>query len=147
MNGFVVVDASLAFKWLVSEEDSNRAQALSRSWANDGIQAAAPYLMPVEVANALHRRVALGELAVPDAVRLLEHLLASGIELRDEPDIHVRALQFANRLQQGAVYDAHYLALADILGCEYWTADERFYRAALSSSQNVHWVGEFAVLE
>ena len=145
MNGFVVVDASLAFKWLVSEENSDRAQALSRSWANDGIQAAAPHLMPVELANALHRRVARSELAVSDAVRLLEHLLASGIELRDEPDLHARALQLASRLQQGAVYDAHYLALADILGCEYWTADERFYRAALSSAQNVHWVGEFAI--
>ncbi len=147
MNGFVVVDASLAFKWLVSEENSDRAQALSRSWVNDGIQATAPYLMPVEVANALHRRVVRGELEVSDAVRLLEHLLASGIELRDEQDLHVRALRLASRLQQGAVYDAHYLALAGILGCEYWTADERFYRAALSSAQNVHWVGEFALLE
>ena len=144
MNGFVVVDASLAFKWLVKEEHSDRAQALSRSWANDGIQASAPYLMPVEVANALHRRVARGELTVSDAVRLLEYLLASGIELRNEQDLHVRALRLANHLQQGAVYDAHYLALAEILGCEYWTADERFYRAAMSSAQNVHWIGEFA---
>ncbi len=144
MNGLVVVDASLAFKWLVSEENSDRAQAISRAWANDGIQTAAPYLMPVEVANALHRRVARGELSVSDAVRLLRYLLASGIELRDEPDLHLRALQLASHLQQGAVYDAHYLALADILGCEYWTADERFYRAALSSAQNVRWIGEFA---
>ena len=144
MNGFVVVDASLAFKWLVSEEHSDRAQALSRSWANDGIQASAPYLMPVEVANALHRRVARGELTVSDAVRLLEHLLASGLELRNDQDLHVRALRLASHLQQGAVYDAHYLALAEILSCEYWTADERFYRAALSSVQNVHWIGEFA---
>lgn len=147
MNGLVVVDASLAFKWLVSEENSDRAQAISRSWANNGIQAAAPYLMPVEVANALHRRVTLGELSVSDAVRLLEYLLASGIELRDAPDLHVRALQLASHLHQGAVYDAHYLALADILGCEYWTADERFYRAAAPSLRNVHWIGEFAVPE
>ena len=85
MSGFVVVDASLAFKWLVSEENSDNARAISRAWANEGIQAAAPYLMPVEVTNALHRRVLRGELSVEDAVRLLEHLLASGIELRDEP--------------------------------------------------------------
>ena len=88
MNGFVVVDASLAFKWLVSEENSDLAHSISRSWANNGIQAAAPYLMPVEVANALHRRVVRGELTVEDAVRLLEYLLASGIELRDEPNVN-----------------------------------------------------------
>ena len=39
MNGIVVVDASLAFKWLVSEENSDLAQSISRSWANNGIQA------------------------------------------------------------------------------------------------------------
>ncbi len=147
MNGIVVVDANLAFKWLVSEENSDLAHSISRSWVNNGIQAAAPYLMPVEVANALHRRVVRGELTVEDAVQLLEYLLASGIELRDEPSLHARALQISSRLRQGAVYDAHYLALADILGCEYWTADESFYRAAAPSPQNVHWIGEFAAPE
>ena len=147
MSGFVVVDASLAFKWLVSEDNSDKARAISRSWANEGIQAAAPYLMPVEVTNVLHRRVARGELSVEDALRLLEHLLASGIELRDEPGLHSRALELAGQLRQGAVYDAHYLALADILGCDYWTADERFYRATVLVSQNVRWIGEFAAPE
>ena len=147
MNGIVVVDASLAFKWLVREDNSDQAQAISRSWADNGIQTAAPHLLPVEVANALHRRVVLGELTVEDAMRLLEHLLASGIELREDPNLHARAMQIAGQLRQGAVYDAHYLALADILGCEYWTADERFYRAAAPVSQRVRWIGEFAAPE
>ena len=147
MNGVVVVDASLAIKWLVSEENSDKARASSRSWANAGTQAAAPYLMPVEVTNALHRRVVRGELTVEDAIRLLEYLLASGIELRDEPGLQVRALQLASRLRQGAVYDAHYLALAETLGCDFWTADQRFYRAAVSVTQNVRWIGESAAPE
>ena len=147
MNRRVVVDASVAFKWLVSEENSDRARALSRSWANQGIQAAAPYLMPTEVTNALHQRVVRGELSVGDAVRLLEYLLASGFELRDPPDLHIRALQLASQLRQRAAYDVHYLALADILGCEYWTADERFYRASSPADANMRWIGEFAVPE
>ena len=103
MNGIVVVDASLAFKWLVREENSDQAQAISRSWADNGVQTAAPHLLPVEVANALHRRVVLGELTVGNAVRLLEHLLASGIELREDPNLHARAMQIAGQLRQGAV--------------------------------------------
>ena len=73
--------------------------------------------------------------------------LASGIELREDPNLHARAMQIAGQLRQGAVYDAHYLALADILGCEYWTADERFYRAAAPVSQRVRWIGEFPAPE
>ena len=50
MNGLVVVDASLAFKWLVEEEHSDKADALGRMWASQGTRSAAPYFMPVEIA-------------------------------------------------------------------------------------------------
>ena len=144
MNGVVIVDASLAVKWLVREEHSDEARAISRSWASEGTRTAAPYLMPVEVANALHRRVVRGELAADDAARLLENLLASGIELREPPGIHVRALEVARELAQGAVYDSHYLALAQKLDCDLWTADEKFFRVARQAAPNIRWIGELA---
>ena len=78
------------------------------------------------------------------AVRLLDGLLASGIELREPPGIHTIALQLADQLQQGAAYDAHYLALAEIPGREFWTADERFNLAATSSFNQVRWLGSFS---
>ena len=143
MNGHVVVDASLAFKWLVKEERSDEARAIARSWEGRGVQTAAPHFMPVEVANALHRRVTRNEMSVEEAVGLAESLLASGIELRDPPDLYGRALELASRLEQGAVYDAHYLALAEALDCELWTADETFFRAASPVVDNVRWIGEF----
>ena len=99
--------------------------------------------MPVEVANVLHRCVVRGELTVEAAVRLLETLLASGVELRDTPDLNSRALELADQLQQGAVYDAHYLALAESLDCDLWTADARFFRAASRGTVTVNWIGQF----
>ncbi|MBI4234324.1 MAG: type II toxin-antitoxin system VapC family toxin [Chloroflexi bacterium] len=144
MNGLVVVvDASLAVKWLVSEVHSEKAYALARSWAQAGMQPVAPYLMPVEVANALHRRVARKEVSATAAVRLLDGLLASGIELREPGSIHIRAIELATQLRQDAAYDAHYLALAETLNCDLWTADERFYRAVTVFSRRVKWLGAF----
>ncbi len=145
MNGFVVVDASLAFKWLVKENHSDKAIALARSWDSDGIRPVAPYLMPVEVANALHRRVVRKELTLETATRLMESLVASGIELRETPQLHGRALELADRLRQAAAYDAHYLVLAETLECDLWTADEKFYRAASPTAGNLHWIGEFSM--
>ena len=142
MSGLVVVDASLAVKWLVPEVHSDKAYTLARSWAAEGTQPIAPYLMPVEVANALHRRVVRREVTVAAATGLLESLLASGIELREPARLHSRALELADRLGQNAAYDAHYLALAEILNCELWTADERFYRAASSTFKFVKWLAE-----
>lgn len=143
MNGSVVVDASLAAKWLVNEVHSDKAFALARSWARSGIQPVAPYLMPVEVANALFQRVLRAQVSLEVATRLLQGLLDAGIELREPTDIHSRALELATRLQQGAVYDAHYLALAESMDCELWTADQRFYEAASAVSGRVKWLGSF----
>ncbi len=147
MNGLVVVDASLAVKWLVDEEDSDKAHAVLESWVARGVTRIAPYLMLFEVANALHRRVARGELSVDNSARMMTRLLGSSLELRQSPGLHVRALELASRLSQAAVYDAHYLALAESLNCELWTADYRLYRMASSEAENVRWIGEFSVIE
>ena len=97
----------------------------------------------MEVANALHRRVTQNEMSLEEAVGLAKSLLASGVELHDPPDLYGRALELASRLNQRAVYDAHYLALAETLECELWTADEMFFRAASPVVENVRWIGEF----
>ena len=147
MSGSVVVDASLVVKWLVEEDDSDKAHATLQSWVARDVTRIAPHLMPFEVANALHRRVLRGELNAGDGIRMMARLLASRLELHQPPDLHVRALQLASQLKQSAAYDAHYLALAESVGCELWTADERFYRAASPSIANVRWLGEFVAPE
>ena len=142
MSGSVVVDASLAVKWLVEEDDSDKAHAILQSWVAQDITRIAPYLMPFEVANVLHRRVLRGELSVGDCTRMIARLLESSLELQQPPGLHVRALQLASQLNQSAAYDAHYLALSESVGCDLWTADERFYRAVSLGINNVRWIGE-----
>ena len=144
MNGFVVVDASLAVKWLVDEEDSDKAHAVLESWVAQDVTRIAPYLMPFEVANALHRRVVRGELSVGNSARMMTRLLGSRLELHQSPGLHVRALELASQLSQGAVYDAHYLALAEEFGCELWTADQRFRLAVDQRVESVQWIGEYS---
>ena len=100
MSGSVVVDASLAVKWLVEEDDSDKAHAALQSWVAQDITRIAPHLMPFEVANALHRRVLRGELNVGDSIRMIARLLASRLELHQPPGLHVRALQLASQLKQ-----------------------------------------------
>ena len=145
MNSHAVVDASLAFKWLIWEADTDRALSLLESWESEGVTLVTPSLMPFEVANALRKLENRGELSVEEAIRLIESLLSSRIQLHQPPGLHERALEIAHRLGQSAAYDAHYLALADILDCEMWTADRRFYRAASAQFENVRLLGEFSV--
>ena len=147
MSGFVVVDASVAVKWLVREEDTDKALAILREWYDEDVTPASPHLLPFEVANALHRKVFRGQLSVGDSSRMILQLLGSRLELHQTAGLHTRALELTSELQQGAVYDAHYLALAEELGCELWTSDQRFYRAVSDRVPNVRWLGEFVIPE
>ena len=142
MNDRVVVDASLVFKWLVNEEYTDVATALNRSWYDQGVRLTAPYFMLAEISNALHRRVLRGQLTLDAAKGLLDELTDLDIEYLETPRLHHRALELASQLQQGAAYDSDYLALAEALDCEFWTADERFHRVAGPLAPNIHWLGE-----
>ena len=147
MSGYVVVDASLAFKWLVREEHTDKALAILRLWHNEEVTPAAPHLLPFEVSNALHKRVTRGELSVWAGVDLIGNLLTSQIELHQPWNLHGKALEIASRFGQAAAYDAHYLALAESLGCNLWTADEKFNQSVREDDSRVRWIGEFIVPE
>ena len=139
MARLIVVDASLAVKWLLPEEFSTEARALFSQWASQQVRMVGVHLLPMEVANTLHRR----SVSAGDATRLMANFLRYGVELICDPAFHARAIELASELRQGAVYDAHYLALAESLGCEMWTADRRFHRIAADASYPVHWVGDY----
>ncbi len=49
-----------------------------------------------------------------------------------EADSHLvlRAVEWTVRLKLAAAYDSFYLAAAETLGCELWTADRRLVNAA-----------------
>lgn len=139
----MVVDASVVVKWLVDEEDSDSAQLLLDQWIAQGVERAAPNLLPFEVANVVHRQAARGLLTIENGARLIDEMLASQIRCYDSPALHRRALELAIQLGQGAAYDCHYLALAESLDCEMWTADERFYQSAIPASARLRLLREF----
>jgi len=129
VKSYVVVDASLAVKWVLREPYAEQALATAKDWAARDIRPAAPCLLLVEVSNVLHRRTLLGQISPFQAHELATAFLGLGIEIRESPQIHIRALELARELQQPAIYDTHYLALAEILGCDLFTADERFFNS------------------
>jgi predicted nucleic acid-binding protein len=49
---------------------------------------------------------------------------------------------FATRFNRPAAYDAHYLALAEMMNCEFWTADERLFNAVRDKLSWVRWLGQ-----
>ena len=122
----VVVDASLAVKWVLNEAGSDAALALLEEWVRAGVEMVAPPLLSYEGANVLHQRVRRGTLAPADALALWDDFQTIPLSYQTNPgDLIGAAIALAHRLGWPAAYDAAYLALADAREAVLWTADRK----------------------
>lgn len=116
-----MVDASVVVKWLVDEQESDRARRLLR----DEPDLHVPRLVVSEVANALSRRARRGNLEPRGAVAHMASIRRLPLRWADDPEIAEDAVQLAIELDHAA-YDCMYLALARRLGVQLVTADMEF---------------------
>ena len=141
----ICVDSSVAVKWIVLEEHSDRARALFRAARQANEPLVAPPLLPIEITNVLYRRVrSPGGMSPDEASALLAQFLAFPIALHNPAGLHQRALSLAAAYGLPATYDAHYLAVAESLGCAFWTDDRRLLRGLADRLPFVRSLGDHA---
>ena len=122
MTGYVV-DASVAVKWLVSEQLSSNAESL----LDANLTLVAPELLFAEASNALWAMVRRGDMGRADLAEAISVLKDAPIAV-PTPMRHLAAS--AARLAidlDHPVYDCFYLALAVQEQYEVVTADARFH--------------------
>lgn len=123
----VILDASVAVRWVTSEKGSDEAAALLErdlSWI-------APRLLLTEVASALRRKAAEGDLEPTVASQALDALLqavSDGVlRLAEDERVIAPALLLALSLRH-KLPDCLYLAVAERDGAALATADSRLAR-------------------
>ena len=117
-----VVDASVAIKWVVREEDSGLATALL-----DDCRLSAPDLLVPECSNILWKKTRRGELSAEHAMLAAQLLEAADIEILPTRHLLQAATRLALDLDHPA-YDCLYVALALDRGRPLVTADGRLLR-------------------
>lgn len=135
----VVVDASVAVKWLIPEEFSAHARML----LSTDYQLLAPDLLSAELGNALWKKHRRRELDSRTATRLLRDFSRIPIELH--PAGHWANAALALALRYGVtVYDALYLALAAGNRSTLVTADRRLHDTCREGRLGllVGWIGQ-----
>ncbi len=114
----LVIDASVAIKWVIEEEGTAEALTLRRQ------HLIAPDLIIPECANILWKKVRRDELSAEEA-SLAGRLLANAdIELVPMRPLMDAAIKIALLLDHPA-YDCVYLALAEQSNLKFVTADSR----------------------
>lgn len=103
----IIVDASVAVQWIAEEDTSALSdELLSRD------DLAAPELMQVEVANALRRKVWVGDMSLEHAKAGLQFIRDKVATLRVPSELLDRALEISH-LMYHPIYDCIYLSLAE----------------------------------
>ena len=124
----MIIDASIAFKWLAVEDDSDAAFALLGKF-----DLFAPILLMHEVANGLWKKARRDQIdrvvSFSDEINRIPQL----VHLVDETAHVARALEIGREFDH-AVYDCVYLAMAEARSDRLVTADTKFMAKVAGST-------------
>jgi len=120
----LVIDSSVAFKWVVLEVDSDSALRLRDDFVSGSHELIAPSIFPIELAHALTRAERQARVNHRQALVLLTEVLQLGLDLHESLALLPRAVELSSSMRIG-VYDCLYVALAERESCELVTADSR----------------------
>ena len=135
----IVIDASVAVKWVVEEDGTTEALALL-----DGGSLSAPDLLIPECANILWKKVRRSELQTDEAIMAARLLQRSDVEIVPTRGLMEEALKLSIDLDHAA-YDCIYLSLALEKDWRFVTADERLERK-LSQLKDSRFDGKVVLL-
>lgn len=143
MTSQTCVDASVVLKLLLSEPDSDKAHALWATWIEQDVETVAPCHLAFEVISVLRNHVHRRVISAEAGQAAFEAFEAQDIALVHPIGLDGRAWELAQHYDRPTAYDAHYLALAEMLGCELWTADRRLINALRGALPWVRWLGDY----
>jgi predicted nucleic acid-binding protein len=142
----LVIDANVAVWAVVPLMQDKEVDTFSRlgNWRAKGLTLTAPVLWLAEATSSIRRAVYAKILSDDNGHRAIEQLFALEIETVSLSETLCKAaFDWAARLGQARAYDGFYLALADALGAEFWTADRRLVNGAKQAGVSwVRWIGE-----
>jgi predicted nucleic acid-binding protein len=140
----IVVDANVCIALIIPLAYSDLAAKQWLLWQTHRFQIYAPLLWEYEVVSALRKAIAAGLISKKETEAALQRLMNLGVEChRPDSDLHRSALQWAEDVNQPVAYDSQYLALAEALEADFWTADKRLVDSLKTKKLTwLHWIGE-----
>ena len=139
------VDANVAIKWFIrGEAFRHRALQLLRDAVEAGITLIAPPLFEMETDSVIQTRVVDGR-TTPEVADKTPTLLDNApVNIVTHAQMRRRAREIAREFNQTKVYDSTYAVLAELRGCEFWTADKAFCDAVKDALSYVKYLPDYS---
>jgi predicted nucleic acid-binding protein len=142
----IVIDANLCVALVIPLPYSEAAAKQWLFWETNRVQIYAPLLWEYEIVSALRKAIALRLISKKEVEKAFQRIWVLGVEhITPDPDLHRSALLWAERANQTVAYDSQYLALAEALQADFWTADRRLFDSLKNKKLAwLRWIGEVA---
>jgi len=140
----VVVDANLGAGAVLSIRGLEKVPALFDRWGDEKRSLYAPEWWWAEVVSVINQHVFQKLISLERAHQVMDDVKALEVTMipMNYEMLH-SALNWANKIGQSKVYDSIYLALAEQLGAELWTADLRLVNSVRALKINwIKWLGD-----
>ncbi|MBD3616725.1 MAG: type II toxin-antitoxin system VapC family toxin [Gracilimonas sp.] len=129
----IVLDASIAAKWIFLEEDSDKAEQLLKDHSGFLV----PDLFYIEMDSLIGKKVQRRELEASDAHRKRDQVQRIAADVVYHQTLAKLAFDISISLPV-TMYDALYLALAMDNQTKMWTADNRLVRGLSNTILSKH---------
>lgn len=139
----IVVDSGILITSVFPEVLTEQAQALLKTWHAEDVTLHAPTLFRYEVVAVARKAVNQGRITAEEGEQALDRFLQFEISLHFDNALLKRAYELATVYNRPTAYDSQYLALAERLSCDVWTADQRLFNATSAQLSYVYWLGNF----
>jgi predicted nucleic acid-binding protein len=140
----VVIDANILIAFALADEPLYaQANQILSAWHTTQEYLAAPRLFRSEITAVVRKTVYQQRLTAEQGRVMLSQLLVYPVEFHEDDELLKEAYELVTRFNRPRAYDAQYMALAERLDCEFWTADERLVNSTQQQFGHIRWLGNW----
>lgn len=133
-----IVDASIAARFLLFEELSDKAILVLRDFLNGSSDLMAPSLLVYEVGNTLWKATRRDILSPEEAAKKLKYLIGLNLaSIEFDSEEHEEVLNWSLK-NDATYYDGSYVIASKKLGATLITADNALYQKASNETPTIH---------
>jgi predicted nucleic acid-binding protein len=140
----VVIDSNILIAFGLADEPLyTQANRILSMWQTTEERLTAPRLFRSEMTAVIRKVVYQERMTLEQGRAMLAQLLNYPIEFHEDDALLKEAYELAVRFNRPRAYDTQYMALAQRLNCDFWTADERLVNSTRGQFSHIRWLGDW----
>jgi len=137
----IVIDSGVLIASVFVETLTSEAKGLLKQFVGAQVVLNAPTLLSYELIAVSRKAVYQTRVTSEQGRIARDQLLSYPVVLHFDVALLARAYELSEAFNRPTAYDAQYLALAERLSCDFWTADERMFNAVRGKFPTIRWLG------